>query len=140
MTGFVIDASAAVEYLLRTPLGVEFSDVVEGAELVAPELLDAEVLSALRHAVLRGHLDEARAAMAIEDLAHWPVDRISHRGLVRLAWRYRQNVSTYDAFYIAVARAYDIPLLTADARLARAPNLGIVAFDIRTERPSADAL
>ena len=139
MTGFVIDASAAVEYLLRTPLGVKFSDVVESAELVAPELLDAEVLSALRRAVLRGHLDETRAAMAVEDLVHWPVDRISHRDLVRLAWRYRRNVSAYDAFYIAVARVYDIPLLTADARLARAPNLGITTLDVRAERPRADA-
>ena len=45
----------------------------------------------------------------------------------------------YDAFYIAVARVYDIPLLTADARLARASNLSVTALDVRTERPRADA-
>ena len=48
-------------------------------------------------------------------------------------------LGAYDAFYIAVARVYDIPLLTTDARLARAPNLGITALDVRTERPRADA-
>ena len=48
-------------------------------------------------------------------------------------------LGAYDAFYIAAARVYDIPLLTADARLARAPNLGVTALDVRTERPRADA-
>ena len=59
----------------------------------------------LRRGVLRGRLDDSRAEMVVEDLAHWPVDRISTRELARLAWQYRHNVGAYDAFYVAAARA-----------------------------------
>ena len=126
MTRYVVDASVAVEYLLRTPLGLAVADMIESASLSAPELMDAEVLSVLRRAVLNGHLEETRALMAVEDLAHWPVDRISHKALARLAWQRYRNVSAYDAFYVAAAHSYDLPLLTADGRLARASGLGVV--------------
>ena len=88
MSRYVIDASVAVEYLLRTPLGLTVADIIEDASLSAPELMDAEVLSVLRRAVLTGRLEEARAQLVIDDLLQWPVDRISHRSLAPLAWRY----------------------------------------------------
>ena len=77
MTGYVVDASVAVEYLLRTPLGLMVADVIDDALLVAPELMDAEVLSVLRRAVLNGHLAAARALMALDDLAAWPLGRLA---------------------------------------------------------------
>ena len=120
-----IDASAAVEYLLRTPLGLTLADIIDDASLVAPELMDAEVLAVLRRAVLRGNLDEGRALLAVEDLTEWPVDRIPNRTLARPAWQHHRNVSAYDALYVAAARVHDVALLTTDGRLARAPNLGI---------------
>jgi predicted nucleic acid-binding protein len=128
---YVIDASAAAEYLLRTPLGLKVADLIAGAFLLAPELLDVEVLSVLRRAVLRQKLAEHRAWLALEDLSDWPIDRIAHMALVREAWRCRHNVSAYDAFYVAAARVYDASLLTADGPLARAPALGIVVQNIR---------
>lgn len=131
MTRYVIDASAAAEYLLRTSLGLEIADVIEDTILLAPELLDVEVLSVLRRAVLRRKLDERRAVLALEDLADWQIDRISHAELIQPAWRHRHNVSAYDAMYVVVARTYDVPLLTADGPLARAPELGIVVQNIR---------
>ena len=131
MTRYVIDASVAVEYLLKTPLGLAMADLIERAALIAPELLDAEVLSALRGAVLGGRLDEARALAALDDLTDWPLDRIPNRTLARLAWRHLHNVSAYDAFYIAAARAHDAALLTADGRLSRAPGLGVVVQHVR---------
>ena len=131
MTGYVIDASVAVEYLLRTSLGRAVADMIESASLAAPELIDAEVLSVLRRAVLRGHLEEPRALLAIDDLAEWPVDRISHRLLARSAWQYHRNVSAYDAFYLAAAHALDLPLLTADGRLSRTSGLGVVVQNVR---------
>ena len=131
MSRYVVDASVAVEYLLRTPLGLSVADMIEGASLAAPELMDAEVLSVLRRAVLKGHLQEARAQMVVNDLAHWPVDRISHRSLASLAWRYHRNVSAYDAFYVAAARAHGLPLITADGRLSRASGLGVVVQHVR---------
>lgn len=131
MTGYVVDASVAVEYLLRTSLGRAVADMIENASLSAPELMDAEVLSVLRGAVLKGHLEESRASLAIDDLAHWPVDRISHRYLARLAWQYHRSVSAYDAFYLAAARTLDIPLLTADGRLSRTSGLKVVVQHVR---------
>ena len=131
MIRYVIDASAAAEYLLRTPLGLRLADLIEGAFLLAPELLDVEVLSVLRRAVLLQKLEEQRAWLALEDLIAWPIDRIAHTALVREAWQHRHNVSAYDAFYVAAARAYDASLLTADGPLTRAPALGIVLQNIR---------
>lgn len=131
MSRYVIDASAATEYLLRTALGLKLAGVIEDATLLAPELLDIEVLSVLRRAVLRRQLTEQRALLAIEDLMDWSIDRIPHRPLVREAWRHRNNVTAYDAFYIAAARLADAALLTADGPLARAPSLGIVVENIR---------
>jgi predicted nucleic acid-binding protein len=128
---FVIDASAAVEYLLRTPLGQKLDGLIEEAVLVAPELLDVEVLSVLRRALLQKRVEEHRARLALDDLGDWPVDRIPHRGLLQEAWRHRHNVSAYDAFYVAAAKLYDAPLLTADGPLSRAPGLGIVVQNIR---------
>ena len=131
MTRYVIDASVAVEYLLKTPIGLAMADLIERAVLIAPELLDAEVLSALRRAVLGGRLEEGRALAALDDLIDWPLERIPNRTLARLAWRHLHNVSAYDAFYIAAARAHDAALLTADGRLSRAPGLGVVVQHVR---------
>ena len=133
MSRFVIDASAATEYLLRTPVGRRLQDLVEGAFLMAPALLDVEVLSVMRRAVLHKGLAEARAWLALEDLSDWPIDRVPHTALVREAWRHRHNVSAYDAFYVAVARLYEAPLLTTDGPLSRAPALGIEIRNLRME-------
>ncbi len=125
MSHYVIDASIAVEYLLKTPLGLSAADIIEEATLVAPELLDVEIVSALRKGVLDRQIEEARALMVIEDLPHWPVERIPHRALTLLAWRHYRNVSAYDAYYVAAADAFGFPLLTSDGPLSRAPKLGI---------------
>jgi predicted nucleic acid-binding protein len=127
----LIDASAATEYLLRTPLRLKLADVIEGAFLLAQELLDVEVLSVLRRAVLRGELTEQRALVAIEDLIDWSIDRIPHVSLVRAAWQHRNNMSAYNTFYVAAARLASATLLTADGPLARTPSLGIVVENIR---------
>ena len=131
MSHYVIDASVAVEYLLKTSLGLAVADIIDDASLVAPELMDAEALSVLRRAVLQQRLAEERAREAIDDLSHWPVDRISHKDLAPLAWAYFRNVSAYDAFYVAAAHARAVPLLTADGRLARASGLGVAIQHVR---------
>lgn len=131
MIRFVIDASAAVEYLLRTPLGQKLDDLIEESFLFAPELLDVEVLSVLRRALLQERIEEHRGRLALEDLGAWPIDRIPHAVLLREAWKHRHNVSAYDAFYVAAAKLYEAPLLTADGPLSRAPGLGIAVQNIR---------
>jgi len=131
VTRYVIDASVAVEYLLKTPLGLTLANLIESAALIAPELLDAEVLSSLRRAVLGRRLEVGRALEALDDMTDWPLERVPNRILARLAWRYLHNVSAYDAFYIATARAHDATLLTTDGRLSRAPESGVVIQHIR---------
>ena len=131
MSRYVIDASAATEYVLRTPVGLKLANVIEDAALLAPELLDVEVLSVLRRAVLRRELAQQRALLAVEDLMDWSIDRIPHRRLIWSAWQHRNNVSAYDAFYVAAARLANAALLTADGPLSRAPSLGIMVENIR---------
>jgi predicted nucleic acid-binding protein len=130
----VIDASAAVEFLLRTPVGLRIDGVVADSDLFAPELLDVEVTAVLRRHVLRRLLTSDRAAQALDDLVRWPIERISHRALVRDAWDLRHNVSAYDAFYLAAARRSSASLVTSDGPLARVPvPTGVVVHDIRAK-------
>ena len=125
MTDYVVDASVAVEFILKTPIGLTLTGALTDSTLIAPELLDAEVLSALRRAWLGNRLDLRQAEVALNDLVLWPVERLSLKSLAPLAWEFRGNVSAYDAFYVAAARAFGILLLTSDGRLARAPGLGV---------------
>jgi len=128
---YVVDASVAVEFLLRTPVGRQVEALFTDAILIAPELLDIEVLSVLRRALRQKRLDIQRAELAISDLAAWPVERISHRQLLQGAWALRHNLSAYDACYVAVAQRFDAVLITADGPLSRAPNLNIPIHTVR---------
>ena len=126
-----VDASAAVEYLLQTPLGLRVATVIENADVIAPELLDAEVLAVLRREVLAGRLAEQRATEAVTDLRDWGVERVSHKTLLDAAWKLRGHVSAYDALYVCVSRARHAALVTADGPLSRAPKLGVVVHNVR---------
>jgi predicted nucleic acid-binding protein len=127
----VVDASAAIELLLRTAVGLRIEGIVADANLFAPELLDAEVTAVLRRHVLRRELGEKRASEALDDLVSWDVDRISHRDLVHDAWNLRKNVSAYDAFYLAAARRHRASVITSDGPLARIPiPTGVVVHDV----------
>jgi len=127
----VPDASVAVELLLRTPLGEQLIHRVEGAILVAPALIDCEVLAVLRKLVLRREIPDDRAIAALDDLQRWQVQRLAATDLLREAWSLRRNISAYDAFYVAAARLYDAQVLTADGPLARAPQVGVVIENVR---------
>ena len=85
LTEHVIDASAAFEYLLNTPSGRRVAEIIEATPPVAPEMLDAEVMSTLRTAVMRGVINEAQALTVLEDLVLWPIERVPYRSLVRSA-------------------------------------------------------
>lgn len=127
----VVDASVAVEYPLRTALGRSIAERIERDDLLAPALLDAEVLAAVRRAWLAKKLSDARAAQALDDLVAWNLRRIPLAILVAEAWSFRRNASGYDAFYLAAARLGDAPLLTADGPLARTPKTGVVIENVR---------
>jgi predicted nucleic acid-binding protein len=90
-------------------------------QLAAPELLDVEVVSAFRRLCAAGKLAAERAGAAMTDLDVLRVQSVPHRPLLARCWELRENVTVYDAVYIALAEILDVPLLTADRRLANAP-------------------
>ena len=89
--------------------------------LAAPELVDLEVVSAVRRLHGAGALDARRARLALTDLIELPMERAPHLPLLTRCWELRDNLSVYDAAYVALAESLDATLVTADARLARAP-------------------
>ena len=94
---------------------------LRGQALVAPELVDLETTSVIRRQLLAGALDTRRARLALTDLVELPLRRVPHRPLLARCWELRQNVTVYDAAYVALAELLDVVLLTADVRLANAP-------------------
>ncbi len=94
-------------------------------------VIDGDVMGAIRAQHLQGRLDGTAAAQAIADLRDWPGERFGHRWLVDRAWQLRNSVRGWDAFYVALAEAFDATLLTLDARLARAhgPSCRIEVLD-----------
>jgi predicted nucleic acid-binding protein len=118
----VIDASVLAPALADDGAdGDQARERLRGERVSAPELVDLEVASVLRRASREGRLDERRARQALEDLAAIPLARASHRALLGRVWQLRENLTAYDAAYVAVAEALGVPLLTADERLRRAP-------------------
>lgn len=87
----------------------------------APELVDLEVVSVLRRLLRLGTIDQRRAAQAVEDLERHPLRRYSHEALLGRVWGLRDNLSPYDAAYVALAEVLEATLVTADAGLAGAP-------------------
>ena len=88
--------------------------------LAAPELIDLEVASVIRRQHRAGLVDNRRASLALADLAALPMQRASHLSLLPRCWELRDNLTTYDAAYVALAEALDATLLTGDRRLAAA--------------------
>ncbi len=131
MRGYVVDASVAVEYLLKSDLGRAVTNVLDHSALSAPQMIDIEVLSAFRRSVFQRKLSTDDALRALDRLSTWNVERVSHRGLIRLTWAYIRNVSAYDSAYLATAKFLGLEVLTADSKLARAPNVDVAVYDVR---------
>lgn len=93
----------------------------EAAELLAPEIVDLEVLSVLRRHASLGRLNPRRTEQALADLDALPMRRLPHRALLARCWQLRDNLTPYDAAYVAAAEMFEATLLTADARIAGAP-------------------
>jgi len=123
----VVDASALIEVLLRTPRAAPIEDRLfdEQETLHAPHLLDVEVAQVLRRYAIAGEIDDRRGREALEDLAGFRIRRYSHRPFLDRIWELRQNVTAYDAVYVALAEALDASLLTCDRRLATAPGYDV---------------
>jgi predicted nucleic acid-binding protein len=120
----VIDASVLIDLLIRAP-GVE---AIEGRLFSdpswnAPHLVDLEVAQVLRRWVLGKRLDATRAKGALDVLEDLPIDRWPHHVLMPRIWALRENLTAYDAAYVALAEALECVLVTRDARLSAVPGL-----------------
>ena len=120
----VVDASALVPALADDGADGDTARArLRGQSLVAPELVDLETTSVIRRQLRRGHLDARRAELALADLVSLPLQRASHRPLLARCWELRQNLTVYDAAYVALAELLDVVLLTAETRLSSAPGV-----------------
>ncbi|WP_029288312.1 type II toxin-antitoxin system VapC family toxin [Cellulomonas sp. HZM] len=127
----VLDASVAVHALIPGPLQRIARARLAGSEPLAPALIDTEVLSAVARLERSGALTSAEASDAVDAWSTFPCDRVHHVDLLRHVWAERGRLRVADAFYVAVARATDAPLLTADLRLASAVGVGVSVLVIR---------
>ena len=119
----MVDASTVIEVLLNTPVGIHAANRLFDPDetLHAPHLLDVEVAQVLRRYTRTGEIDSARGFQALEDLGDFPLTRYPHDLFLSRNWELRDNVTAYDAVYIALAEALGAPLLTRDAALVSAP-------------------
>lgn len=125
MTDYVVDASALMLVIGgREHAADELRERFPSIGRHAPHLIDAEVGNVLRRHESAGLIGEAECAAGLAALPSLIAHRYPHSGpLAQTAWRLRSNLSFYDALYVALATHLDIPLLTADERLARSPGL-----------------
>jgi predicted nucleic acid-binding protein len=120
----VVDTSAIAAALVGRPRNQRLVDrLAADGDLHAPHLLDVELLHSLRRLVRTGRLSEDRAADARADFADLVVVRYVHVPLADRVWELRHNLTAYDGWYVALAEAVAAPLITLDARIARAPGL-----------------
>jgi predicted nucleic acid-binding protein len=118
----VVDTSAVLSALVGQPTALRLGDRVRSdGDLHAPHLLDVEFLHGLHRLVMSGAISEDRAADARMDFADLTIVRYPHVSLADRMWELRHNVTAYDAAFITLAEILGVPLVTCDARLARAP-------------------
>jgi predicted nucleic acid-binding protein len=121
----VVDASVLSNALAEAGDEGELArEAIAGERLMAPAIVDLEVLSIWRRAARAGRLGAERARQALQDLAAIQLQRVPNEMLTARIWDLRHNLSAYDAAYVALAEVMEARLFTADGRIARAPKLG----------------
>ena len=122
----VLDASAALAVLLNLGAGVprirERMDRADGG-LHVPHLFEVEVMNVLRHYALGHRFSERRDAELLEDVTTMRNTRYPHTDLLSRMWELRENVTAYDAAYVARAETLEAPIVARGERLARAPGI-----------------
>jgi predicted nucleic acid-binding protein len=128
----VIESSAVVDALVDDPANPELLALIADSGLHAPSLLDYEVASALRGHALGGKLGDAQLDDASEDFTALRIERYPLSTMMRDVLKLRDNFTMYDAAYVVLAQALELPLVTADAKLTEARRLGV---NVRVLRP-----
>ncbi|WP_436698264.1 type II toxin-antitoxin system VapC family toxin [Nocardioides sp. BYT-33-1] len=124
----VIDASSVVDLLESTSVAARTREIVGDGPLHAPDLVTAEVVSALARRARAGWRGTDRALRVFGEM---PITRHDSHPLLSEAWRLRGNIRVTDGFYVALARSLGVPLVTSDARLGRAVEQQALC-DVRT--------
>lgn len=133
----VVDASAVVAALVDGgPDGRWVESLLVGEVLIAPHLMPIEVANILRRSVRGGAIREDIAAMAHDDLVQLPVELHPYEPYATRVWQLGNQVTAYDAWYVAIAESLGLPLVTLDRRLARAPGT-TCSFRLPPESASA---
>lgn len=123
----VLDASAAVDVFLnlgeaaRIRERIRSEDSGDSGGIHVPHIFELEVLSTLRRLVFSSDISESEASRAINALSEMKLARYPHTPFIERIWELRENITAYDAAYIALSETLDAPLVTTDGRLARAP-------------------
>jgi predicted nucleic acid-binding protein len=121
----VVDASVVVELLVDPPFAESVREAVGAPNLLAPDLVNAEVLHTLRRFERSGELTTSAANECVLELRRAPIRRIATTRLIEAAWSLRGNHSAYDAVYLALAAQLRCALITRDRRLAASPAVAI---------------
>jgi predicted nucleic acid-binding protein len=119
----VLDASATVDWMLQTPPGQRIEQRIYSRNdtLHSVHLLDVEFARVLRRLVRERTLTSRRAEEAIEDLMALRITRYAPALLLSRIWQLRNNMTAYDAAYVALAEELKAPLITRDQKIAAAP-------------------
>jgi predicted nucleic acid-binding protein len=117
----VVDSSTIVAALVDTgPHGAWAEQVIESGALHAPELLRVEVTNVLRRLERAQEITTPEANAAYEDFMQLDVELFSFQDFSDRVWELRHNVTSHDAWYVALAEALELPLATLDERLSKA--------------------
>ena len=123
----VLDASGAIEFLLNTAagkrLGARLAD--ETVVVHVPHLIDLEIAQVLRRYARHGTLSTRTGMLALERWRSLDVQRYSHEPFLDRIWQLRDNVTAYDAVYVALAQALPAVLFTGDRKLAGTPGVNV---------------
>ncbi len=98
---------------------------------MAPDLINVEVVSVLRRHVLARTMGTARAASLLADPLDAPIRRVPTLPLIESVWTSRDNLTAYDAAYVALAAERDVPLITTDSKRAASPPLAATVIGVR---------
>lgn len=120
MSILVIDASVVVAALVDSGAGGQWSERQLTNTLAAPHLVMVEVTNILRKAMLKGELSTEAGSAAYADLLALPIELFPFDLVSARVWELRDNLTAYDATYVALAELFEAPLATLDNRLVNA--------------------
>ena len=116
----VVDASLLVAALVDSgPEGAWAEEVVADVPLYAPELVSVEATNILRRLERAKQITSAEANAAYEDLLQLDLELFPFQPFAQRIWELRHNVTSYDAWYVALAESISLPLATLDKKLAK---------------------